>query len=83
MKATYLTDQTNVPDTLPQRHRLGSLLGCMRVYTDKAAALLFSVKGNQCRAVGLKHNSVSVHVVSACVFVCVCVWLPFLPAVTQ
>ncbi len=31
MKATYRTDQTNVPDTLPQRHHLCSLFDCVCV----------------------------------------------------
>lgn len=71
MKATYRTDQTNVPDTLPQRQHSCSFLDCVCAYTANAAALLFSVKGNQQRAAELKHNSVCVYCVCLCVCVCV------------
>lgn len=59
MKAANRTDQTNVPDTLPQRQHLSSCLDCLgvsvcvRVCADKAVGLLFSVKGNWHRAVEL------------------------------
>lgn len=49
-KATYRTDQTNVPDALPQRHHLCSVLVAVCAHAVKAAVPLFGVKGNQQRA---------------------------------
>lgn len=51
----------------------------LSVYTDRATTLLFGVKGDQHRAVELKHNRACVYTYTCIVSACVFVRVPFYP----
>lgn len=79
MKAIYRTDQTNVPDSLPQRHHLCSRLDCVCV------CVCIQTKLPVCCSVwkAISTQPLSCNTIA---FVCVyCVYsrVPFLPAVIQ